>query len=120
MENTMDEVEVTINDTTVSATDLARWIHSVSGFPVRDSLHIARCLLRGETWRPTSISCIEENPFCNIVVVETDYEKTMREHHDVQHGYYVLMQKGAAGDVAAAIEYCKLELEGKVSHGAFA
>ncbi len=114
------EYRITIKDTAVSATDLAKWVHAVSNFSLSDSLYIARCLLRGETWRPTSIRSVDENPFCNIVIPESDSEKNMREHFSAQQGYYALLQKGAAGDVAAAIEYCKLELEGKVSHSAFA
>ena len=118
----MIEYEITIKDHTVEVLALAKWVHSVSGHLLKDSLYIARCLLSGETWRPTGYIAHQENSFCHIArsYSESKHEKSNREYLDTQKGYFELMKKGAAGDAAAAMEYCKLELKGKVNHGAYA
>ena len=118
----MIEYEITIKDHTVEVLALAKWVHSVSGHLLKDSLYIARCLMRNETWRPTGYITQQESSLCHIVrsYPESTHEKSTREYRETQASYFELMKKGAAGDIVAALAYCKLELEGKVNHGAYA
>jgi hypothetical protein len=56
--------------------------------------------------------------------IETVYENSefgceALQHFRIQDEYFALRDRGAAGDAEAAIAYCKLEMQGLVSHGAY-
>lgn len=51
-------------------------------------------------------------------ITEIVYVDPYTEHFKVQSEYFALRDRGAAGDAEAAIAYCKLEVQGLVSHGA--
>lgn len=56
-----------------------------------------------------------------VVLTPVTYEhlnNTYQAHLAKQEEYAALRDKGAAGDAESAIAYCKLEMEGKISHGA--
>lgn len=45
------------------------------------------------------------------------WENPWVKHMKEQEEYFALCKRGAAGDVEAAIAYCKLEVAGTVKHG---
>src|SRR4051812_281030 len=112
----MRRLEITVKEN-VSAVALAKWIRSVTSYALRDALCLAQRMINGETWHVESInSRVVDNPYANIEIIwcpssEELYFEEMRVEFKRQRG---LLERGAAGDVDAAIEYCKLELEGKI------
>jgi len=102
---------------------LAKWARSLRCRPINSlplALAFADDLLRGGQFELylTAAEKAAGEAWCNIekVVYVDPYAADRAE----QARYYELRDKGAAGDAEAAIAYCKLELEGKVSHGAMA
>lgn len=90
---------------------LARWVRgkTMDQLTLPDALCIARSLLRGESWRPLTVSNFAPGP-CHM---ETEYVKdpyTLNyERRAVEYADGVeLALRGAAGDADAAIEFCKL------------
>ena len=66
---------------------------------------------------------VDESYLKNQSICNVEYVKTMSQFEQdqmKQEYFYGLLKRGAEGDAAAAIEYCKAEFEGKVSHEAFA
>jgi hypothetical protein len=100
---------------------LAKWlinVRSLSAPNANRALLIADELIDGRTYE-LYLSAEEKaagEAWCNIEKVV--YDNPYAAHFKEQNGYYELRDKGAAGDAEAAIAYCKLELEGLVSHGA--
>lgn len=109
---------------------LAKWIASVSWvraealtksfrLTVR-AMEMADDLLRGAEFKwylnPAEVEAGRE--WCNIFLEpeQTTLQKWLAE----QEGYYELLKRGAEGDAAAAIAYCKLDMEGLVIHGPIA
>jgi hypothetical protein len=103
----------------INNVDLARWIRKVySGLTSQQCLIILRRLRRGGTWEIACGSCYDyENGPCDFVVncAEIDYWDDVVKKWDFHSD---LLKRGADGDAQAAIEYCKLELAGEISHGA--
>jgi hypothetical protein len=109
----------TITASNANRLELARWLRSIrTDLTVPRALQEADDLLAGED--------LEFYLYGHQVIAAPDgvklvpvvYDNPYAAHFKEQAGYYALRDKGAAGDVDAAIAYCKLELEGKVSHGA--
>jgi hypothetical protein len=121
-----DEVEITLKDKTVTRMELTKWLRQVwrsdSATPA-NCLYIADCLIAGETWRPpyNAIGCkAEKSEIVNFVFPESDYDKNDRLNREKQHEFWELCRRGAEGDAEAAIQFCKHEFAGEVSHGAYA
>lgn len=125
-----------INDN-VNPIDLYRWISQnwepASQTPTKTLLYIARCISRGEGWQPEYLELSESvrkalrrNDFSSdiikLVQFETDdpFERERIERQKHNDLISDLLKRGATGDAEAAIKYCQLEFEGKISHGAFA
>lgn len=122
------EVKVTARNRTASRLDMAKWIltHAPSDMKLRssDAMYIVDVILKGETWRP-EYCCIdrnayETNPYFNVEFIGTEEEDPWAERIALQESYWELCRKGAAGDAEAAMAFCKLEMENKVSHSAYA
>lgn len=102
---------------------LAQWVRRLrvcnGHMTLPRALQTADDMLQGQTFEwylfPDEIDLGKF--LCDIV--EVPYENPYQTHFDEQKEYAKLLEKGAAGDTDAAIAYCKLEMEGKVSHGAF-
>ena len=96
---------------------------------LKDLLYISRCLQRGESWEPEFntlsddiIDDIKSNTFkSDILFVQVTTEP---EYHDTlverQKKAFDLLERGAAGDAEAAIEYCRMEKAGEISRAPFA
>lgn len=102
------------------------WIRKVlgdmlPGTPLKTAVNLTDVLLHGDEWVAgryhywKNIS-LNSPPFVKFEFVEPVCP--YKAHWDRQSAYFELRDKGAAGDVEAAIAYCKAEQEGKVSHGA--
>lgn len=117
------KVEITLKDKRAGRIEITRWVRSNSklNMSLKDALHVADSLLRGETWK-TQIDLLldgfkERNFIFNIQSIAEESEDT---HFQVQEKYWDLCRRGAEGDAVAAIEFCKLEMAGQIRHGAFA
>lgn len=115
--------KVTALSNNVRRLDLARWIYSLRWFRndgrnLLQAMHCADDILNWTVheWYLTAEEVAMGNALCTIeeIVDENPYV----EHYREQEEYHALMLKGAAGDADAAIAYCKLEAEYKVSHAA--
>lgn len=102
-------------------TGLAKWVRSLRGMSITSvpqALMVADDLLNGCRFE-LYLSAEEKaagDALCTIT--EIVVENPWKAHFDEQARYHELCTRGAAGDVEAAIAFCKLEVEGKVSHGA--
>jgi len=117
------EYKITVKDKTCSVIDLAKWVHLVSGHTLNDSLHIARFLVKGETWSPT-MNKPDENPLLNIEYVVSEYEKSNRLRNEAYEATQThlrkLLESAVGGNAESAIEYCRLEFEGKINLSVYA
>ena len=115
------EVAITLKDKHADRIGVAKWILSNTTLTTsaKDAMYITDCMLRGETWRPNYFSMKRGFETCELFNVKIEEPvNPYAEHMRIQQGYYDLCRRGAEGDVEAALAYCKLEIEGKVSHGA--
>lgn len=115
----MRRLEITAKEN-ISAVAIAKWIRSQTSYALRDALSLADRMVKGETWHVEDIKATKsDNPYVNIEVIwcpsgdELRYEERRKERQRQN----ALLEKGASGDAAAAIEYCKLEQDGKIPHG---
>ena len=122
-----DEVEITLKDKNIAPLNLARLLRDIWQSELAspaNCIYVAKCLINGETWRPTlgsiHIPNIDKSEHLNLVFPESEIDKDSRLRREQQTEYWELGRRGAAGDAEAAIAFCKLEMEGKISHGAFA
>lgn len=96
---------------THAVSEVARWVRikTMDQLSLPDSLCIARSLLKGESWRPLSVSNFDPGP-CHMETkyvkdpYTLNYEQRVAEYADGVE----LALRGAAGDTEAAIEFCKL------------
>lgn len=68
------EYKIRLREKTVDRMDLALWLRK-TGYQCTYSqtLYIADCLIRGETWRPPCDSLkVENNPYCDIEVINAN------------------------------------------------
>ena len=101
-----------------SHVSIARWLISVKpNLYIAGALKDADALLAGKPCELFVNDALVDsgNEILNLVkkVYEDPYTAFFKEQQD----YYQLCVRGAAGDAEAAIAYCKLEVEGKISHG---
>jgi hypothetical protein len=115
-------VTFTLTDPAITGLALARAVIQAvtpNTFTAKEALVIAREFRDKGTWnvedtfilRPT----FEQGPWTCVVEKHGD---PWEEHFRLAAEHHELLKRGAAGDVEAAIAYCKLELGNKVSHGA--
>lgn len=99
---------------------LAHWLHKVEQYEsARMAIQAADDLLGGNDYQVDIRDDIAAAAPEFVQLVPVAYVNPYVAHFKQQEEYSALCERGAAGDVEAAITYCKLELEGKVSHGAF-
>jgi hypothetical protein len=101
-----------------SRKSIAKWLLTLPGArSVPVALNTADSLLRGcELKMLLSTEEVEAaGDICSFeeILWENPWVKHMKE----QEEYFALCKRGAAGDVEAAIAYCKLEVAGTVKHG---
>jgi hypothetical protein len=124
----MSSVKYTLTDKDVSTIALAKWINMKTwglAFSLSEALVIARSLKNGGSWEIDSTEVTppnEKDPCLGVIQPEPEddnaaFWKTIQL--EIAHCEN-LLGRGAAGDIEAAIEYCKLELAGKVPHAAYA
>ena len=109
---------------TLDRLKVAQWVLSLRWFEHRRSakrsLSIADDLARGcefEMYLSAEEKAVGDE-LCTITeIVFVDPYATERKR---QAEYFALRDRGAAGDAEAAIEYCKLEVQGLPNHQAFA
>lgn len=120
------EVKVTARDRTSKRLDMVKWLMANTNWHIRPTaselMYIVDCILKGETWRPDYAlidrKAYELSPYFNVEFVKI--EDPWAERIALQESYWELCRKGAAGDAEAAMAFCKLEMENKVNHGAYA
>lgn len=115
--------QYTITASTNLRLKLAKWLLSLYISPTNKSvpqaLKIADDLISGgqiEVIINDSEKALGED-VCTFTEVRK--EDPYVEHFRIQSEYAKLCELGAAGDAEAAIAYCKLEMQGLVSHGAY-
>jgi len=96
---------------THTAADIARWLRQEFGneYTLSEAMCIARCLLKGESWRPEYVRNQKNVGPCHleVVIVESAAEKSWREARERQLYFDEVLQKALAGDAEAAFEYCR-------------
>ena len=102
---------------THTVADVARWIRQkASNLTLPDALCIARCLLKGESWRPPWVPAHDDAGPCHFEKEFVKDEYTLK--HEASVAEYAagkdLAERGSAGDPEAAIEFCKLFLADKM------
>ena len=107
------EVKVTLKDTNVQASTIARWIlqHSTVVTSTQ-AYYIANCLLKGETWRPL-LSTLKDG-YDQLIVLDFQVDEPPKplpsstdESHFTDASNVLLIERGANSDADAAIEYCR-------------
>ena len=116
----MSQYKITISKNT-SRTALAKWLYSlrvIENKSIPLALSIADDIFAGHDF--TAFLFGEEKIAGDAICTLTEIIEVnpYAEHFREQSEYYALRDRGAAGDVEAAIAYCKLEVQGLVSHGA--
>lgn len=101
-----------------SRKSLAKWLLTLPGArSVPVALNTAGSLLRGCELK-MHLSAEEKDAAGDICAFEEIvWENPWVKHMKEQEEYFALCKRGAAGDVEAAIAYCKLEVTGIVKHG---
>lgn len=102
-----------------SRKSIAKWLLTLPGArSVPVALNTADSLLRGCELK-MHLSAEEKDAAGDICAFEEIvWVNPYEAHFKQQNEYFALRDRGAAGDVEAAIAYCKLEAAGKVSHAA--
>ena len=118
---TMKEYKVTAGQL-ASRMSVAKWLLSLGSFAssrsVPKAMNMADNLLGGGEFK-MHLSSEEKDAAGDICSFEEIlWVNPYVEHFKQQREYFDLRDRGAAGDVESAIAYCKLEVEGKVSHAA--
>lgn len=119
----MTEIRYTLDpQKTINTIALASWVRLKmgTGYSATNCLTVARYLQSGQGWEPPYCVLFEPQAPgpCEFVVTEPVNEYT--EYYNKQQALFDLKVRGAAGDVEAAIAYCKADLDGKVNHGPMA
>jgi hypothetical protein len=107
-------------------TELAKAIHGFSSYDLKDSLIIARLMIRGEGWEPeppslkfTDDEAKSPNFYWGWFNFKIEYPPNPYQEQAARWKMQrELLEKGAAGDAEAAIRYCQMELNHEISHGA--
>lgn len=121
------EYRISVTDTTISIAALAKWIRTVApreANTLTKALTIARTMVFGEAWLSEEYELyrkISPKPR-GVAVTKT----IIKEKHELKREALLakakakeerckeLLRRGAAGDAAAALKYCKLEYTGQV------
>lgn len=118
------DVYYTLKDKDIKPAALAKWVKArMPSFQYPDCLIVAHIMIKGERWNPPieEVHDYEEAGPCLLDARIDISSMNLYERHDYEQGLlYALLQRGAKGDAQAAIDYCKAEIEGKVSHGIYA
>ena len=112
---------ISVTDPTISVAELAKWIRKVIDGPntISRALTLARTIIFGESWSPefyfetlvpappkgvtvTKVNVLDEDDLLDI---------ERRAKAEFQQN---LLQRAVGGDAEAAIEYCRLDAEGKI------
>lgn len=117
----MRTIRITLDDTSITASQLAVWIRKVAGteYNAKDALEIARSMIRGENWEPPyasvvhSIRNLKNAPWSYVLTDDKDeimayYRRRTAEYASNKE----LAERGAAGDTEASIKFCALWLTG--------
>ena len=127
----IESIRITLKpDTELEPLDLTIILKAVTydgEYTSREPLMIARCLLKGEGWEPPVSALLLDQvrfhslngPFkLEVKDFEDETRAAYRESAERARIHRDLLERGATGDVDAAIEYCRLELAGKINHAA--
>ena len=119
----MTNIKITLHDTSIAVSQLAKYVRLVSRnqYSCADAMCIARSLINGETWEPPygsvayNIKELKDGPWDWTIEQEAnpEYDEFTARIAEYKRGEE-LARLGSEGDTAAAIEFCKMFLEGKM------
>ena len=120
-------VRVTLNpEHRFTALQLARAIQGFTSFSSTECLGIARYMLEGKAWEPPPpVLKLSDEEAVNPTFYWGwfDFQITMppnpyQDQAEKWKAQRAILEAGAAGDAAAAIRYCQMELNHEINHGA--
>jgi chromosome condensin MukBEF complex kleisin-like MukF subunit len=123
----MADAKYILRDKDISTLELAKWVKSKLNpdVPVSVALDISRSLKDGKPWIPFHWTRNEKG-YCpcdvEMILDAEELQQKLDDENRIKHNDYCsnLLARGASGDIAAALEYCKLEFDGQVNHWAYA
>ena len=116
-------VRIVLDDTSITAPQLAGWVRDVAPdqYTLSEAMQIARYMINGGGWEPPywivayQLERLKNQPWTyTITTPPNPYTEQIR----IWEEQHALLKKAAAGDAEAAIAYCKMELNGEINHGA--
>lgn len=118
----MKSITYTLIDRDTNTIELASWViekrRADCYMMASEALNIARDLKEGKTWKPVYYTLSEpmaQGP-CSILIEDPEQDKRDAELAEDAR-YFGLLERGAAGDAEAAIEYCQALLAGSTTYG---
>lgn len=115
----MIEYTIEVNPSNPNAPIIAKWLREVypDKLTIKEALEKAKDIVLGKVLQVPYLMSKADCDCCTVkeVYVENEYERTYRLISE-EHAYYTkLLNDGANGNEAAAIEYCKAVVDGKIA-----
>jgi hypothetical protein len=108
----------TLRDKDIETIELTRWVRKqMPKYSTYDAIMTARSLKNGERWNPPIDDIKEWRDAGPCDYVTTPDPENIWEMRDAKYqAHHDLGKRGAEGDAQAAIEFCKLYLNGELNY----